>query len=146
VRLSRADREINAVTRRSPVPIRLPGKRQHGTTSGYVSGCGCPPCTNAQREYTLARNHRLGVLPRDSAEFEIRQLGLQKHRRAMYQRGCRCDDCKAAENHYQRQYRARRRQERETGAAGRGFGTHVPSQAVGVGPLLRLADPQATRV
>ena len=105
-----AEREIERRwIRRSPKPIKLSGRR-HGTDSGYTAGCGCAPCTRAHTEAKVAYNHRRGVLPRGSAEFELRQLTLQKHgTRSRRRAGCDCEPCKEAENSYQRAYRARKR-------------------------------------
>lgn len=77
--------------KRSPVPIDFPGKRKHGTVSGYTAGCGCEPCTAAMREYQREKKRR----NREKKAEEI------PHGYSGYiNYDCRCDICKLARREY----------------------------------------------
>lgn len=78
---------------------------EHGTVARYKhrkSPCRCVECKEAKR-LDEARGRRLrGIQPRNSGLTHGTLSGYKNHK-------CRCDNCKEANNNYQKEYFARRR-------------------------------------
>lgn len=81
--------------------------KQHGTYSSYNSGCKCPLCTEAKREY--GRQYRARNAARIKACIEAGEplpTDFEHGKVSSYTgRGCRCPECTTAQREAHREYR-----------------------------------------
>lgn len=76
---------------RTGTRIELPGKRRHGTESGYASGCSCRACRQAVNEAVARRRAER------AEKLRLGQITVQHGtRNACANYDCRCPPCTKA--------------------------------------------------
>lgn len=80
-------------------------KAQHGTRSGYQSGCRCDECRTALRDYARDRRRENGGTQGKRVDIPEERHGKNS---TYMNYGCRCDPCKAVNSAAQKAERERR--------------------------------------